>query len=61
VLAPFVDRDGGRGKAGLCKGPHGHSNDVFSAFDLPVNSSPALRAEVKDDSIAFVANADIIL
>ena len=61
MLAPFVDRDGGRGKPRLCKGSDWHSNAVFSVFDLPLNSSPALRAEVKDDSITFVADARILL
>lgn len=61
VFAPFVDRDGGRGKVGLRKGSHSHSNPVVLAFDLPMNSGPASRAEMKDDLVAFVANADILL
>ncbi len=61
VFAPFVDRDSGRGKAGVCKGSYGHDDSVFDAFDPVVNGGSAIRAKIKYDSVTFIAYTDIFL
>ena len=51
----------GAGKPGSAKAPIATAMLSSRPSDLPVNRSPAVRAEAKDDSIAFVADADIHL
>jgi hypothetical protein len=61
VLAILVHRNRRRWKGRLCKSSHRHGNELLAIFETPVNSGSAAWTEVKGDSAAFIADADILM
>ena len=60
VFTTVVDRNRGLRKAWL-RNSHGNNNDLLAALETPVNGGSATWTEVKGDSVAFIAEADILV
>jgi hypothetical protein len=60
VLAAFVNRNSRRWKTGIREGSNGYRDCVFPTVEAPVKRCTAARTEAKQDSVAFIANADIL-
>ena len=57
----LVERNGGRWEFSVRECSHSDDNKLFATFEAPIHGGAAVRTETKGNSVAFVADANILV